>query len=665
MPDAIPPGAPEAPPSELGWILSQVTGDLVALDALPVGIALFDPALRLRFANARWRALARMPAGGATVGFPATAHDLGAIVRAVRDGARAQSVIVDAADADGFRRVEVQGEPVAMAAGCGVALVATDVTDREELRTQLAESAAQLAAIFNALPDLVRVFTADGRLVRANAMAERVAPGRSAATVADLWRRETPRTMALVPVPLDQLPATRALRGEVVAAETFHVRHPEGERTVEVHAVPLRSPRGAVLGAVTVERDVTERHRLQQELEEQVQIGNRLYGHVANETERLERMVAERSGELLKLEAARARDRRLASLGQLAAGVMHDVNNALNPIMLAAWLLDRHAADEAKVREYADRIQKAAETGAATASRVGRFIRQEPVSDGHEQRFDLGRAVADALAIAEPTWTKRPPAQRVTVEAELAEGLMVEGLVGEIREAVLNLVNNALDAMPDGGTLRVRTVAAGAEGWLEATDTGQGMSEEVRERAFDPFFSTKGTAGSGLGLSEVYGIMRRHRGMAELASVPGKGTTVRLRFPLAQGGRVEPPKAPRPQAERRVLLVEDQPEGRRAVREVLDGAGHRVTEVTDLAGARQALALAHAAGEIPYDVIVTDVFLPDGYGWELVGEARRLAPPPRVGLITGWELAPPPSVNADFTLRKPLAAAELLDRVNG
>ncbi|MBI3791037.1 MAG: response regulator, partial [Gemmatimonadetes bacterium] len=353
----------------------------------------------------------------------------------------------------------------------------------------------------------------------------------------------------------------------------------------------------------------------------------------------------------------------LAALGQLAAGVMHDVNNALNPVMLAAWLLDRHADDAVKVREYAERIQKAAETGAATASRVGRFIRQEPLSDGHEKRFDLSHAVGDALAIAEPTWTQRPAARRVTVERGFDPGLTIEGVEAEIREAVLNLVQNALDAMPTGGTLIMRVRGHGAEAWLEAEDSGVGMSDEVRERAFDPFFSTKGTAGSGLGLSEVYGIMRRHRGMAELTSTLGRGTTVRLRFPLAQGGTVEPARMPGPFKTQRVLLVEDQAEGRRTVREVLVGAGHVVTEVADLTGARQALALA--SGAAGYDVVVTDVFLPDGYGWELVGDVRRMSPAPRIGLITGWELAPPPSINADFTLRKPLAATELLDRIAG
>lgn len=658
-------GSPYTPfsRSDIGEFLAHIATDQVALDALPMAYAIFDGAMRLRFANLRYRQLTGMSAVDGFVHFPRTAVDLPSLAAEVRTTGIARTHVLEAHDADGMRLIEVQAVLVPLAIGRGVSVIGTDVTEREELRAHLAESVSQLTAIFDGLPDAVRVYDANGRLVRANALAEKSAPGRSALSLRDLWQHYGPRTLQHVRIALEQTPVTRALRGEHVVAETFIVNRSDGEATVEVNAVALRGPDGKIRGAIAIERDVTERIRLSQELEEQVRIGSALFAHVSTEADRLEKMVVARSGELLRLEAARSRDRRLAALGQLAAGVMHDVNNALNPVMLAAWLLERHAEDPAKVREYADRIRKAAETGAATASRVGRFIRQDPVADGREARFDLAHVVADAIAIAEPTWTQRGPATRISMERVLDPGLAVEGVAGEVREAVLNLVSNALDAMPSGGTLRIRVRAASKEGWLEVEDSGVGMSDDVREQAFDPFFSTKGTAGSGLGLSEVYGIMRRHRGTAELTSAPGRGTTVRLRFPLAQGGTVEPPVVRAPWLPKRILLVEDQPEGRRTVREVLANAGHEVIEVNDLASARAILGTSANAPSI--DVIVTDVFLPDGYGWELVVDVRRISSTMRIGLITGWELAPPPSVNADFMLRKPLAATELLDRIAG
>ncbi len=651
----------EAGSTQLNWFLAQIATDQAAHDALPLALGIFDGALRLRFMNVRYRLLSGHAGDTGLLRFPRTSVDLGHIAAQVRTSGEPLTVLIDATDGDHHRTVEIQAVPVPLAGGRGVALLGSDVTEREEVRRHLADSVSALVGAFDALPDAVRVYDATGRVVRANALAERTTNGRGLGSLGDQWQRELPRTMTHTPITIDQSPVRRALSGETVTGETYLVRRGAGEAVIEVNVVPLRAPGGAVRGAVAIERDVTDRVRLAQALEEQVRIGSALYTHVATEADRLEKMVAARSGELLRLEAARARDRRLAALGQLAAGVMHDVNNALNPVMLAAWLLERHADDPAKVRELAGRIHKAADTGATTASRVGRFIRQEPVSDGRETRFDLAQVVADAVAIAEPTWTQRGSSVRIAFNGQLDPGLTVEGIAGEVREAVLNLVANALDAMPSGGSLHIRVRAVAAEAWLEVVDTGIGMNDEVRDQAFDPFFTTKGTAGSGLGLAEVYGIMRRHRGTAELASGSGQGTTVRLRFPLTQGSSAERVRDPRPQRSRRVLLVEDQPEGRRTVAEVLTNAGHAVTEASDLAGARAALG---ARADAPsFDVVVTDIFLPDGYGWELVPDVRQLPGAMRIGLITGWELAPPPSVHADFTLRKPLVATELLDHL--
>ncbi len=650
-------------PERLAHFFAHVGADQAALDALPMAVAIFDAALRLVSANVRYHALVGDVDGASLARFPRTAADFSATIAQVRTTGVMRTTRVDAVQGEARHTIELQLVPVARRSTRGVVVIGTDVTEREELRTHLAESVSQLSAVFDALPEAVRVYDLEGRLVRANAMAERSAPGRIVETLHELWSREVPRTPTHGPLALEQSPVARALRGEPVTGDTYIVQRPDGEATIEVNAVPLRAPNGMVHGALCVERDVSERVRLAEELETQVQMGNQLVAHVQTEGDRLEQMVAARSGELLKQESARARERRLAALGQLAAGVMHDVNNALNPIMLASWLLERHAEDPDQVREYAERIQKAAETGAATAARVGRFIRQEPPNDGRDQRFDLSHAVADAVGIAEPTWTQRGMGSRVLVERTLDPGLVVVGRVGEVREALLNLVQNALDAMPNGGTILVRAHAVKAEAWLDVQDSGIGMSEEVREQAFDPFFSTKGTAGSGLGLSEVYGIMRRHRGTAELVSAPGRGTTVRLRFPLARGSVTPAVTVRPPWRSLRVLLVDDQPEGRRAVREVLVHAGHQVVEVGDLASARAMLGGAPTHPVV--DVVIADVFLPDGHGWELVDDVRRASPAIRIGLITGWELAPPPSVSADFILRKPLAAQELLDRIAG
>src|SRR5437763_10700598 len=237
---------------------------------------------------------------------------------------------------------------------------------------------------------------------------------------------------------------------------------------------------------------------------------------------------------------------------------MHDVDTAFKPIMAAADRLGGHAENPAAVRDYAVRIAKAAETGAATAARVGRFIRQEPLLGDREETVDLSLVCDEVVAMTRPLWAERAGGGTIHLERDVVTDANIIGIAGELREALLNLVYNALDAMVGGGTLGLRTIITDAEIRLEVRDTGMGMSAEVRERAFEPFFTTKGRLGTGLGLAEVYGIVKRHRGPAEIESTPGVGPTVGLVFPceVRGGTAVTVEQRPRPRGPRPALLVE-------------------------------------------------------------------------------------------------------------
>jgi signal transduction histidine kinase len=431
-----------------------------------------------------------------------------------------------------------------------------------------------------------------------------------------------------------------------------------------VNSNPLRDAANSVVGAVTVERDVTERTRLARELAEQVRRANELYAVVSTEAERLEQQVKERTAEIKRLEETRNRERRLAAVGQLAAGVMHDVNNALNPIVAAAHLLQLHANNPEKVRDYAIRIARAAETGAATASRVGRFLRQDPIQLAPDAAIDLAVVTDEVIAMTRPIWAERVGGGSVLLNRTLSSGVMARAVAGEVREALLNLIQNALDAMKGGGTLGVTVRRDRSSAIVEVHDTGHGMSPEVRERAFEPFFSTKGPNGSGLGLAEVYGVIKRHNGRVEIESEVGKGTTVRLVFPVADPATQTPPVVdaidPHKLAPRRILVVEDHVDGRELVTQVLQMAGHEVVAVATVAAAE-----AELVGEAPpFDVVVTDIGLPDGIGTELATRIRQRFPDMRVGVITGWELRPEAMADAHFSLRKPLIAEELLAQVS-
>jgi nitrogen-specific signal transduction histidine kinase len=385
------------------------------------------------------------------------------------------------------------------------------------------------------------------------------------------------------------------------------------------------------------------------------------------EADRIEQIVEERAQALQAREEVMARDRRLAAIGQLAAGVMHDVNNALNPIMAAAYLLRHHAESPDAVRDYADRIRMAAETGAATASRVGRFIRQDPMHSGANEVLDLSALAAEVLELTDTMRERRASGLApVEVIRDFGERINTRGIPGEIREALLNLASNAMDAMPKGGTLTVRTSVSGDRAQVTIQDNGTGMTAEVRERAFEPFFTTKGAGGSGLGLAEVYGIARRHRGSVTLESAPGVGTSVTMQFPLELES-VPPETAPASATSivpLRILVVEDHNDGREFLRRLLQANGHTVDAVASCAEARAKLAGAGFSG---YHLMLTDVGLPDGNGWDLVTFLREQAPLVRVGVITGWEpmVSSAEALGAEFVLRKPLRTAELLAHIAG
>jgi PAS domain S-box-containing protein len=622
------------------------------LEAVPLAVAVFDGSLMLAATNARYRDLTGVDVGQTTGrsvydAFPNALADLTEQVDIAAGGVPVVAVRVPFQYRGARRLVEATFSPLLDArGGRGLLFAGGDITEREGLREDLARSVAQLESIFDVLPDSVRVVDAEGGTVRSNAQAQLDHVASNPETLRELWQLDRPRTLAGVTLFVHEHPTARALRGERVRGETLEVRRGEEVAVIEVNSNPLYDPHKRVRGAVTVERDVTDRTRLQQ--------------RVQTEAERLERMVQERTRELLALQEAAARDRRLAAVGQLAAGVMHDVNNALNPIMAAAYLLEMNADNPAAVRDYAARIARAAETGAATAARVGRFIRQEPLLGAREDVVDLSLMVEEVVAMTRPLWQERAKGGVIKLDQRLAAEVMVRGIAGELREALLNLVQNALDAMAGGGTLRIVTSVTESEASVAVSDTGTGMSAEVRERAFEPFFTTKGVNGTGLGLAEVYGIARRHRGRAEIDSAPGEGTTVRLVFPTATRTARPAPAARTPRSARRVLLVEDHVDSREFMQSLLESDGHTVEAVRSVEEAK-----ARLAAEAPLDVLVTDIGLPDGSGWDLVVHARECRPTLRIGVVTGWEPRNEQDPACDFTLRKPVGATDLLAQIAG
>jgi PAS domain S-box-containing protein len=640
-------------------------------EAIAIAIAIFDHEQRLVSANARFRELTGMDdrqALGRSIydAFPNALADLTEQIDAALEGRPVVAYPVAFQHRTGTRVVEATFAPLAEPgfSGHGLVFAANDITEREELRESLARSVSQLETIFDVIPDSVRVADTEGKTLRSNSAAHQDHAPNTPGTLRELWQLDRPKTLEGTSLFMHEHPTARALRGERVRGETLQVRRgPENQQIIEVNANPLYDERGRIRGGVTVERDVTFRVQLTKKLEEEARRTAELYERVSTEAERLERMVQERTQEVLALQDARSRERRLAAVGQLAAGVMHDVNNALNPIMAAAYLLEANADKPDNVRDYAVRIAKAAETGAATAARVGRFIRQEPLQGVRDELVDLSTVCDEVVAMTRPLWAERARGGQIKLERQLASGAHVRGIAGELREALLNLVQNALDAMHTGGTLGIRTAVTDEQVELEVSDSGVGMTPEVRERAFEPFFTTKGQMGTGLGLAEVYGIVKRHRGQIEIESQQGVGTIMRIRLPRAAVPPAEPPKeSARHLVQRRVLLVEDHVDSREFMTALLETDGHRVTAVGSV---REALEKIESPEGAEFDVLVTDIGLPDASGWDLIPQVREKRPSLRIGVVTGWEGHNAPQEGADFLLRKPIRTSEFLQQVAG
>jgi signal transduction histidine kinase len=235
---------------------------------------------------------------------------------------------------------------------------------------------------------------------------------------------------------------------------------------------------------------------------------------------------------------AMAQSEKLRALGQLAGGVAHDLNQSLGLVVghseLALDSMQQVPNLPPDLRESLETIMQGALDGAQTVRRLQTFVRGQP--EGQAERISLGSLVTDVVRLTAPRWRDAAQAAgapvSVSVNLELAGDDEVMGWSSSLREALTNLVFNALDAMPRGGDLQLGVRSVDAMVAVEVIDTGAGMPPEVAARIFEPFFTTKGERGTGLGLAMVYGMAQRHRAELEVASKRGVGTTIRLLFPV-------------------------------------------------------------------------------------------------------------------------------------
>jgi signal transduction histidine kinase/CheY-like chemotaxis protein len=352
---------------------------------------------------------------------------------------------------------------------------------------------------------------------------------------------------------------------------------------------------------------------------------------IAIENARLFAEAKRASAALEWAQAERLESEKLRALGQISAGIAHDLNNTLAAVLGQTELLKLRVTDPG-IQGGLATLETAAADGAHVVRRLQDFAR--PRGTSPQAAIDLTKVIQEVLELTRPRWKDDAQRRRAPVEVVtcLEACPPVQGHAPELREALINLILNAVDAMPTGGILTVATRSGSEAIELEVTDTGVGMTEEVRWRIFEPFFTTKGLHGTGLGLSVVYGIVERHGGRITVNSTPGKGTTFCLQFPKATGTPTKDSEpAPRTSAEpRTLLLVDDEKNVRETLSQLLSAVGHTVLEAES--GPRGLELLR----DHTVHCVLTDLGMPGMTGWDVARAVKRLQPNIPVVLLTGW-----------------------------
>src|SRR5438309_485173 len=450
-------------------------------------------------------------------------------------------------------------------------------------------------------------------------------------------------------VPIDQNGLARCVAGELVyEPDTHEIKFPFPQRFAQagLHALvvaPLLVESRVFGVLVAARREADSFSSADCEFLRQLSEHVALAAHQAQLYGELQRAY----DDLRQSQQAIMQQERLRALGEMASGIAHDINNAISPAALyTESLLEREPGLSESARSCLTTIQTAIEDVAETVSRMREFYRPRE-TEMVLSRVACNRVLEQVINLTRARWSDLPQQRGVVIQlrTELAEDLpQIMGSEVELRDALTNLIFNAVDAMPDGGTLTLRTrVVSGGEDaarqvHVEVADTGIGMDEETRRRCLEPFYTTKGERGTGLGLAMVYGMVQRHSAELEIESAVRRGTLVRLIFAVADPIVPAASARPRPQqplSRLRILLVDDDPMLTKSLRDILEQDGHVVT-VAD--GGQKGIdtftaALSHGP---TFSLVITDLGMPYVDGRRVAAAIKAVSPHTPVILLTGW-----------------------------
>ena len=516
--------------------------------------------------------------------------------------------------------------------------VIRDLTERKKRENEIREAKEFLENLFQTSTDAIMVTDAGGYITMVNgAMEGMVGYGRE-----ELLGMHTGRF-----TPRDEGVKSQALKimerlfneGKVYGQESLWLKKDGQQIFVEFNLSLLKDKDGTIVGGVNFIRDVTEKKKMEQQL---------------------------------------LQSEKLKSLGELAGGVAHDFNNILAAILGRVQLLRKQLAppmgktekrgSAIDLEKGLEIIERASLDGAETVRRIQEFCRRR----GDQKDFvqvDLNELIENALEFTKVKWADEVQSRGIKIEISKALSSLppIMGSASELREVFTNLINNAVDALPRGGEIRVQSCMNTEWAVITIEDTGGGIPLSIKDRIFDPFFTTKGPQSTGLGLSVSYGIINRHHGTITAESMEGKGTAFTIKLPLTgkadtkedRREKVIPMQGKHKKA--RILVIDDEADVRELLRDILSDAGH------DVEMAHNGCEGIEMFEKQPYDLVLTDLGMPVMSGWEVAGKIRQMNKCVPIALVTGWNVvlddAALHSSGVNLVVHKPFQVDQVLNLV--
>ena len=500
-----------------------------------------------------------------------------------------------------FSSTLIKGENGEFIAGISIF---RDVTERKVAEKEIRESKEFLENLFKTSADAILVTDPQGNITMVNDAMEKMV-GYSREEL--LGKHSSLLT-----------PPERELRNKIVRdlEELFKEGRVYGYKTVwqrkdgqhifvESNKSLLKGKDGQIIGGVNFIRDITEKK---------------------------------------KVEDILLQTKKLKSLGELAGGVAHDFNNVLAAILGRVQLLRMNLETPSgkqerrkvmrELKKGLEVIEKASLDGAETVRRIQEFSRKR-ADDSDFTQVDIKELINNALEFTKTRWKDETESKglKIRIKKEFSPLPTIAGSASELREVFTNLINNAIDAMPQGGEIRIRTFKEGSSIFIIVEDTGVGISKAIRDRIFDPFYTTKGPQATGLGMSVSYGIITRHKGTISVDSQEGRGTNFTIRIPIKKMVEFKEGELRKLSGKGRkgnILVIEDEEDIRILLSEILTSDGHKVTTATD---GKKGIEIFKKGN---YDLVMTDLGMPAMSGWEVASSVKKLDPEVTVAIVTGW-----------------------------